>query len=406
MVGSPIRTWLLRIAGLYLVAIVVGYFFSAFSQTIPHVLVAHWDVLLAVPVVLILGAILAGPGKLDIAREYPPPDEGRTIEQIVALLTARLRDQYKNTRVLRDTHPKSNGLVKGTFVIEPGLKGEYRVGLFKEPGTYDCWCRFSNSAPEVTPDKDPEFRGLAIKLFEVPGEKLIHDEEGTFDFMFVAHDTFFAGTPKDFLSFFANATHYGETIGGLIYAATHWRGAFNALRAIGPFPGIGQRRHANPSEINWFSVAPFLFGEERAVKYSITSREPMTPLPENPPGSDYLRVALTKTLATRGLVLDFNVQFQADANRQPIEDTTVRWKASRSPWIRFATLEIPPQDINDAERLEFDENLTFNPWHCLPEHRPLGGVNRARRDVMRAIQEFRLSANQKERSNPLTTSPR
>lgn len=399
MVGSQVRSWSLRIAVLYVAAIVGAYLISFVSQQVPDLLWSRWDVLLLVPAVLIFVAILAGPGKLEIAKEYPPADEGRTVEHIVELLTARLKDQYKNARVRRDTHPKSNGLVKARFVIEPTLPGEFRVGLFREPKTYGCWCRFSNSADELTPDKDPEFRGLAVKLFDVPGEKLIHDEEGTSDFLFIAHDAFFAGTPKDFLRFFANLTHYGSRLGRVFYLLNHWRGAFNAL------PGVGQRQYANPAEINWFSVAPFLFGEGRAVKYAVKSRELMSPLPKNPPGSDYLRVALTKTLKERDVLLDFMVQFQKDANKQPIEDTTIAWSERLSPWIKFATIEIPKQDFNDPERIEFDENLTYNPWHCLPEHRPLGGVNRARRDVMRAIQEFRLAANEKERSNPLTTSP-
>jgi hypothetical protein len=37
--------------------------------------------------------------------------------------------------------------------------------------------------------------------------------------------------------------------------------------------------------------------------------------------------------------------------------------------------------------------LTFNPWHGLKVHMPLGGINRARRDVMTAMQDVRLKAN-------------
>ncbi len=31
--------------------------------------------------------------------------------------------------------------------------------------------------------------------------------------------------------------------------------------------------------------------------------------------------------------------------------------------------------------MAFVENLSWNPWNALPEHRPLGGINRARKLV-------------------------
>jgi hypothetical protein len=33
--------------------------------------------------------------------------------------------------------------------------------------------------------------------------------------------------------------------------------------------------------------------------------------------------------------------------------------------------------------------MSFNPWHALPDHRPLGGFNRTRRDIYQAMAAFR-----------------
>jgi hypothetical protein len=33
--------------------------------------------------------------------------------------------------------------------------------------------------------------------------------------------------------------------------------------------------------------------------------------------------------------------------------------------------------------------MSFNPWHALPEHRPLGDMNRARREIYWAMSAFR-----------------
>ena len=77
----------------------------------------------------------------------------------------------------------------------------------------------------------------------------------------------------------------------------------------------------------------------------------------------------------------------------PIEDPSVRWDEGAAPFRKVATLEIPPQDFDTPERQHFAENLSYNPWRCLPEHRPLGGISRARRQVYRALSAYRHDRN-------------
>lgn len=328
----------------------------------------------------------------ELYREYPEPDEQRTIDAIIALLVRRLEKQYARNRVLRDTHPKSNGLIRAKFRVLDDLPPEHKVGLFAEAREYDCWLRFSNSADEVTADEDRDFRGLAIKLFEVPGDKLQDDESGTFDFLLLGFDRFFAGNPKEFLSFFSHVTHYPAALGQLLYFLPRPRNLINTL--------LGRRTFGNPLEIEWHSVSPYRFGT-RAVKYHVPSAiPPVRPIGTDP---DYLRHRLEASLRQQSWTLDFEVQFQLDPYRHPIESTLRPWRSS--PFHKVAEIHIPQQEFGSKERREFDENMTFNPWHCLPEHRPLGSINRARRDVMRAIQEFRLARNGKRRSDVVNASP-
>ena len=51
----------------------------------------------------------------------------------------------------------------------------------------------------------------------------------------------------------------------------------------------------------------------------------------------------------------------------------------------------PRQRFEDAERVTRGERMSFNPWHCLVPHVPVGGMNRARREIYRAMAEFRRS---------------
>ncbi|MEI7868966.1 MAG: hypothetical protein WCI11_13840 [Candidatus Methylumidiphilus sp.] len=84
----------------------------------------------------------------------------------------------------------------------------------------------------------------------------------------------------------------------------------------------------------------------------------------------------------------------------PIEDPGHEWPESMSPFRKAATIRILQQEFDSDKQKEFGENLSFTPWHALPEHRPLGGVNRARKVVYRAISLFRHEYNKTPRVEP------
>jgi hypothetical protein len=43
--------------------------------------------------------------------------------------------------------------------------------------------------------------------------------------------------------------------------------------------------------------------------------------------------------------------------------------------------------------LDFARRLSYNPWHCIAEHRPLGNQNRARRRMYLALATLRHTMN-------------
>ena len=59
----------------------------------------------------------------------------------------------------------------------------------------------------------------------------------------------------------------------------------------------------------------------------------------------------------------------------------------------MATLKIPRQKFDDAKHFNLTRNLKFNPWHCLPEHRPLGNQSRARKRMYDELAKFRQRMN-------------
>ncbi len=357
---------------------------------------------LLLPAVLIVCIISTGcthSTGLKLGQEKEPADEKQTIENIKSLLSTQLAKQYEGKEFLRDTHPKSNGCVKAKFIVDPNIPERYRVGVFQKGQSYPVWMRFSNSAPEVTPDKDKDFRGLAIKLMGVEGERLPipGDEQHTQDFLFIAFPGFFAGTPQDFFEFF-DGEFNGGTFATAGYFAKRPRALKNTLK--------GRKQFANPLEITWFSVAPFQLGAPNpdgstvAVKYKVKSCiERQSPLPDNP-SDDYLEEAMAKDLAQGDWCLEFLLQVQKDPDATPIEDTLAIWDEHEAPFTKVATIEIPQQTFtSDAQKL-FCEDLSFNPWHGLKVHKPLGGINRARRDEMKAISDLRLKQRGVTRTEP------
>jgi hypothetical protein len=78
----------------------------------------------------------------------------------------------------------------------------------------------------------------------------------------------------------------------------------------------------------------------------------------------------------------------------------IEWKEDQAPFHEVATVYIPRQDIDSPRRNEFAENISFNPWHALPEHRPLGVINRVRKVVYDKISNVRHEMNSVERQEP------
>lgn len=157
--------------------------------------------------------------------------------------------------------------------------------------------------------------------------------------------------------------------------------------------GLWARAQSSPLETRYWSCAAYLLGEGQAMQYSLrpcsTERTPIPPFPAD----NYLREAMAATLSEREVAFDFTAQLQTDAHRMPIEDGSVRWPEALSPHVRVATLRIPPQGFDSAAQLAFADNLSLNPWHSIPEHRPLGNQNRARRTIYQELSRLRQEMN-------------
>jgi hypothetical protein len=110
---------------------------------------------------------------------------------------------------------------------------------------------------------------------------------------------------------------------------------------------------------------------------------------------DGLRKDLERQMQKSPACFDFMAQLQVlDKDKDmPVEDTTVRWREEDSPFVTVARIEIPAAAIARNMENNFCENLSFTPWHSLPEHEPVGGLNRIRKAVYQGISRYRRCLN-------------
>ena len=83
----------------------------------------------------------------------------------------------------------------------------------------------------------------------------------------------------------------------------------------------------------------------------------------------------------------------------PIDDATVIWPETLSPFRRVALIKIRPQDFNTPEQLALEERISMAPWHALPEHAPLGEINSIRKELYVMMANLRNGLNANERNS-------
>lgn len=322
----------------------------------------------------------------ELGKEYIQPGEAAIYAEMVSEMKAQMERMYADKKMLRQVHTKMHGCVKAAFTIEEQLDEQWRVGVFKEPKTYHAWVRFSNASTTPKSDSKKDIRGLAIKLMGVPGDKLLPAEQldQTQDFLLMSSETFFSHNIEEFRKLMKSATAKNK-LGLLFYFINpkHWKLLGRLMKS--------QIACKNVLGIPYWSTQPYRFGEhDKAVKYFVRPSTANVLTNENTSDSDFLRINMAQSLNNNEVSFDFCVQMQTNADTMPIEDPTIPWT---SPFQKLATLRIVQQQFDSEDQMTFGENLSFNPWHSLPEHQPLGNFNRARKVAYETMSDFRHKKN-------------
>jgi len=319
-------------------------------------------------------------GKGDLATQ-----EIAIADEMIELIKAVSDKRYPDSPVKRFNQVKSLGCFEADFEVLENLPAVLRHGLFAQPGSHRARIRFANASGEDDSKKD--LRGMSIKVFDVVGEPL-WGEPGVQDFLLNSYPALFAGTPEDFLKFI-RATHRGKILNYFINPLDPHFGALRLLMKA-------RKKHTSPFDIRYWSTTPSQLGENEsvAVKYSV---QPTSGYQSEMPDSlskNYLSEAMQAHLKQGPACFDFMVQLQTDPSSMPIEDASVIWDEDVSPFIKVASITINYQNFRDEQAMCGCERMSFNPWQCLSEHTPLGGINRVRKRVYSEITSYRAQQNQ------------
>lgn len=325
------------------------------------------------------------------------PNEAAIAEKIAEVIEKSIREKYYVGTALRDAHPKAHGCVRADFQVQEKLPKNLAQGIFIPGKTYQAWIRFSNGSPDASQaDIKKDARGMAIKVLGIPGGKLLEDENNasTQDFIMINHPVFFINDPDRYLALmqdinsenFFRKFHIPFVLGskGTLIA-------FNLKTKI-----------SNPLQTRYWSMVPYQLGlgsDRQAVKYSVRACSAVVdPMPDQP-SHDFLREVLRNSLQKEDACMEFLVQART-SNAMSVEDSMTEWKESQAPFYQVATIHIPKQVFDTPDQNKFCEDLSFTPWHALPEHKPLGVVNRLRKIIYERISQVRHEMNTAKRQEP------
>jgi hypothetical protein len=316
---------------------------------------------------------------------------------------------------MRDQHAKSHGCVNAEFIVRDDLPAEFTTSLVRRGACYPAIVRFSNGSGTPQSDRSVDARGLAIKLREVDTTTLLRTlapdraRAGEHDFVLSSFPVFFC---KDVVD-------YSELMDAVSAPHATWSEKFSRLARQIRF-GVYYPRQSvmllltgvvslatirNPLAATYHSMSPYLFGDDKVVRYVVRPERRRNDFvrwwtfPTWPRSRSFLRDALVSDLDPAmhrpgdDFAFDFSVRVRHSASPNDAEDASRWWIAPRDRTVRLGSIKIPRQNFLTPDREYECEHMTFNPWNCLEQHRPLGSINRMRLAVYLASLQVRQKLN-------------
>lgn len=313
----------------------------------------------------------------DSAVEPPVSNESELTQEIFSLIN-RVQDHNfsLHRHGFRGTHVKVQGLVKGHLII-PELSPELAQGICAAPATFDIALRYANEPSFLQDDRAPGPRGCSMKIFSSPVQDLTFNNAPILELK---------DLPTTVEIFRIREKHFREP--EKIAEEVQQRPDKDLQMAPTQLPN----RHF--LSYTMYSQSAYRWGPYIA-KYALfpTSEVPGTMIEDSSDPEQHSKW-LREYFAHNEMTYDLRVQLCEDIQKQPVEDASVRWDEEQSPFRTVGKVVFPKQDSFDAARRAFwDDHMKLNVWAGSEEHRPLGSVNRLRKNLYGRSQKKRAEMN-------------
>jgi hypothetical protein len=236
-----------------------------------------------------------------------------------------------------------------------------------------------------------------MKIFDVPGSKLVEDEpdSNTFDLVLKNNPNFVANTARHYVVLQEIGNDSGKYLArgkdgfhDLLADLLTGKGTFEqkdwAWEEMFAFVKAATRTPLrNPLLNTYWSMAAVRHGDYIAKVRVAAAAENAEHVTHHEvdlkSAADVFGPMLADELRARAFDFDLQVQLCADLETMPVNDATVEWPEQLSPFVTVARVHVPRQDISEAEQSEAADALAFNQWRVTEPHRPMGEIMDVRR---------------------------
>lgn len=307
--------------------------------------------------------------------EQKQENEEEDIQYIVDYMTQSNTEVFdKHRHAVRDAHAKSHGFLKGILTIPENLPDHLAQGIFAHPGYYDVMVRLSAAPGDLRSDKTPVPHGFALKILNVPGERLLPEDssEGkNQDFLMVNMPVLVFGTVRKYmqmLPFMTEAERAPELVmrglRGVMRGVDHLVSRAG-LQASATIKGLARSQHHILGE-TYHSMAALRYGNYIA-KISVA------PESESVKQLTGIPMQIQEDSGIRDLVQDFfkrntadyviRAQLCTNLDRMPVEDAAVLWDEDESPHQVIGTLHFPKQQTFSPARRVYSDDVLLSLIH-------------------------------------------
>lgn len=348
----------------------------------------------------------ASPVAYEPSLEHPEDNEDQVRRDLIETMRSISEITFENSsHAVRSVHAKSHALLIVEIEVPADLPDELSQGLFATAGRYAGVMRLSTNPGDVLDDSVSAPRGLALKVVGVEGERLpgSKPDDRTQDFLMANAPAFAAPNAAGFLKnlkILAKTTDKAEGAKKALSAVLRTTEA--VVEAFGgksaTVTALGGQPLTHILGETFYSQTPYLYGRNVA-KFSIAPISPELKALEGEKISidgraDAHRDEVNAFFKDNGGEWELRVQFMTDPDAMPVEDASVEWPEDKSPYVTVARIRAAPQDgWSEAKAKQIDDGLSFSPWHGLAAHRPLGSINRVRKENYESSTEFRAEHN-------------